>query len=187
MGRLRHRHPVGRVEDLHENVVAEGLVLQRRRPRLDDQSVSMQVGRVTEQIGLAGIGIVIDLGRVELRQLIHQPDLERVALLQGQSHAAVIGHRGIGRAGIAGCGPPADLIDPAGRVHGRAGRRSIGDGRDRLGPGDHQQVEDTMPAPEYRRLGQIVSGCCCPGEDQSGQQRGCRCQYPCHWLVQPPN
>ena len=117
MGRLRHRHAVGAVVDLHEDEVAEGLVAQRRRARLDDHAMGVQIGRIAKQVALAGITVMGELGRIELRQLVHQPNFQHVAFLQRQPYAAIVRDGGARRAYIFTGRPPADFVDPAGRMN----------------------------------------------------------------------
>ena len=156
VGGIRRRYPVGRVVDVHEYIVTEGRVAERRRARLDDHAVGVNIGRVLRQID--PVLQVRHRHRIDRRKPVHQAKLQLIAFLQRQPDAAVIG-RG-GRAGRAlvdrnGRRPRADLIDPAGRIDGRTAGRHVGDARHRLRQDDDQKIEHAVRAREYRRLDEI--------------------------------
>jgi hypothetical protein len=50
VGSIRLRYAVRRIIDIHEDVVAEGRIAQRRRPRRNDQAMGMNIGRIQRQI-----------------------------------------------------------------------------------------------------------------------------------------
>jgi len=168
VGTLRHRYAIGRVVDVHENVIAEGRIAQGRRPRLDDQAVGVDVGRVQRQIGPAGILRIRQHHRIDARKLVHEAELQLVALLQCQPDAAVIGRGGrSGRALVPGRRRArADLIDPAGRVDHPAAGRHVGDARHRLRQRDDQEIEHAVRTREYRRLDEGTGG-----RDARGRQQ----------------
>src|SRR6266498_4407448 len=99
----------------------------------------VQIGRVEVQIGPARISQVRELCRVNLRQLIDQPDLQRIALLQRETHAAVVGYcTGSWRTVIAARRSSADLVDPAKGIDGGSSVwRRKRNARNRFRLGDH--------------------------------------------------
>ena len=118
VGGLRRRHAVGGVEDRHEAVVAEGRIPAGRRARGHQQAMRVQVGRVEVEVGLTRFADMAQLHRIEQRQLVDEPDLQRVALLQCEPRAAVVGDRRRARGAAVAVGRAvADLVDPAGRMN----------------------------------------------------------------------
>ena len=65
-------------------------------------------------VGLAGITVMGELGGIELRQLVHQPNFQHVAFLQRRPYAAIVRDGGARRAHSFIARPPADFVDPAG-------------------------------------------------------------------------
>ena len=119
--RLWRRNPVGGIEHRYENIVPSTWVGGRWRARGNKKAMRVQIGWVQVQIGPAGIGYVPEPCRVNVWQLIDQPDLQRVALLQRETHpAAVSDCTGSRRTVIAARRSLADLVDPADGIDGGA-------------------------------------------------------------------
>jgi hypothetical protein len=176
VGRLRHRYSVGGIVDLDEDVIAEGRIAERRRPRLDHEAVGVEVGQVERQVCAAGTRRMRHLGRVEgTGKPVDQANLQLIALLQSQPDTAVIRCRGRPRRALVPGRrrPRADLIDPAGRVHDRVAGRRIGNTRHRLRHGDHQEIEDTARTRKYRWVDE-VRGACDVRTAQEGGGDGCQ-------------
>jgi hypothetical protein len=144
---------IGGIAKFHEDVVAIGVTRSLGAMRLDDQSVGVEVGRIADQHGI--VGDMLGVG--DRRQLVHQADLQNVAGIELQPHAA---QRvcAAARAGILHqAGAWTDLIDPG------VGGHAVGDLR-RDSAGDHHQVQHTALTDEHGWIAQWGGGTCGSGE-----------------------
>ena len=167
--------PLGRIEDRHVDEVAEGRIAARRRARRREYAMRVQVGRIEVEIGLAGIGHMLQLVGVNLRQPVDEADLQGVARHQGKAGAAIRRYRAAARGTTqSGRRPRADLIDPPGRMDDRAAvRRRERYGRNGLRHSHHHDVQHAVPACEHGwidKIGGVCRSASCP---QSHDDAGC--------------
>src|SRR5712664_1321939 len=74
-----HRHPVGRVEYLDEDIVTPRVIGGRGRTRRREYAVGMNIARVEGNIFLALLPRVGELVGVEGREVVDEVDVQRVA------------------------------------------------------------------------------------------------------------